>query len=98
MPSSVARAMCARVVPRVRPVIDAARVGPPVRRAEAGERGDDDHAAGVRDLARERLDLGRLLEQAEPVAQPLHRGAGDERGALERVAQLAARRAATRRS
>ena len=44
MPSSVARARCAAVVPRVIPVIDAARVLIPVRRAEPGERGHERHA------------------------------------------------------
>ena len=39
MASSAARTRCARVVPRVRPLISAARVGAPVRRAEPGERG-----------------------------------------------------------
>ena len=37
--------------------------------------------------ARQRLDLARRLDDAEPVAQPLHHRAGDERAALERVAR-----------
>ena len=46
------RARCApRSLPRVRPTIDAARVGIPVRRAEPGERGDEVDAATVGNLA-----------------------------------------------
>ena len=74
-----------------------ARVRVPVRRAEAGQRGDEDDAVARRDLARERLDLLRALDDAEPVAQPLHRRARDEGAALERVRRLA-RRCATRPS
>ena len=77
--------MWALVVPRVRPVIEAARLGAPVRRAQAGQRGHDGDAARIGHRARERLDLGRLRDEAEPVAQPLHQRAGDERAALERV-------------
>ncbi len=39
---------------------------------------------------RERPRLGSLLDDPEPVAQPLDRRAGDEDGTLERVHDLAA--------
>ncbi len=61
-----------------------ARVGVPVGRAEPGEGGDEVDAAGRLDRAGQSLGLGRIGDQAEAVAQPLHGGAGDEDGALER--------------
>ena len=48
----------------------------PVRRAEPGERGDEDDAVGRVHRACERLALGGVRDQAEPVAQPLQRRAG----------------------
>ena len=65
--------------------MSAARVRRPVRRAEAGERRDEVHAVGRVDRPRERLALGGVGEQAEPVAQPLHRCARDEDRSFERV-------------
>ncbi len=47
-------------------------VGIPPRRAEPGERGDDEDAAVVGDALRQRTDLVGALEQPEAVAQPLH--------------------------
>ena len=44
--SRVARTMCARVVPRVRPMIRPAGVRVPVRRAEPGQRRHEHHAVG----------------------------------------------------
>ena len=68
----------------------AARALVPVRRAEAHEGRHQVDAAGVLDRARRRLALGGARDEAEPVAQPLHRRAGDEDAALERVLDLAA--------
>ena len=68
----------------------AARVGIPVRRAQAGERGHEVDAAAVGHRRRQRLDLGRLRDDAEPVAQPLDHRAADEDAAFERVLGLAA--------
>ena len=63
----------------------AARVGAPARRIEAGERRHD-HAAVAAGHARgERLDVGRVLDQPEVVAQPLHERARDRDRALEHV-------------
>ncbi len=64
---------------------EAACVLVPVRRAEPGEGRDQVDAAGVRDGCRERLDVGRGLDQAQPVAQPLDHRAADEHAAFERV-------------
>ena len=85
MASSAARAMWAAVVPRVRPDQRAAGLRIPVRRAEPGEGRHEDDAAGVRHAGGERLDVGGLADEAEPVAQPLHGGAGDEDAAFEGV-------------
>ena len=74
-----------------------ARVGLPVRRAESGQRGNEVHAVRRLDRARQRFGLARLLDDAESVAQPLHRGAGDEDRRLERVRRPAARIAGDRR-
>ena len=73
----------------------AARVRRPVRRAEAGQRGDEVDAVVSRRPTRQRLGLGGVRDEPEPVAQPLHRRARDEDGALERVDGRRARRAAT---
>ena len=69
----------------------AARVGIPVWRAEADERGHQIHAAGIADAGRERL-LAGVADQLQAITQPLHGGAGDEDAALERVGGLPARR------
>ena len=71
-----------RVIPLIRP--RASRV--PVRRAEAGERRHEVDAVRRVDRARELLALGGVGEDAEPVAQPLDRGAAREDRSLERVA------------
>jgi hypothetical protein len=62
-----------------------AGVGLPVRRAEPRERGHEVDAAVVVDGVCELSALGGVREQAEAVAQPLHRRARDEDRALERV-------------
>ena len=62
----------------------------PVGRAEADEgRHQIDALHGI-GFVGERAGLGGLLDDAEPVAQPLHGGAGDEDRAFERVGALAA--------
>ena len=86
--SSAARAMCARVVPRVRPDDRAARVGVPVRAAEAGERGHEIDAAANRARWPRAPRRRPTLDDAEAVAQPLHDGAADEHGAFERVVHV----------
>ena len=83
--STTARARCARVVPRVMPTI--------VPRAYGSHHGEPRPVnAGTTYTppvsatdCRERSDLGRVGDDAEPVAQPLDRGAGDEDRALQRV-------------
>ena len=74
MASITARAMWAAPTPRVSPVMVPARVGVPPRAAEAGEGGHHEHALAVVDLRRERSDAGRLVDEPEPVAQPLDGG------------------------
>ena len=62
-----------------------------MRRAEADEgRHEVDSAAPDRRRRRARPLSARVLDQPEPVAQPLHRGAGDEDRALQRIGALAA--------
>ena len=53
--------------------------------AQAGERGHEGDAAAVADRLGQGADLGRLVDDAQPVAQPLDGGAGDEGRSLERV-------------
>ena len=87
--STTARARCARVVPRVMPTI--------VPRAYGSHHGEPSpvnagttHTPPVSGDARgERSGLGRVGDDAEPVAQPLDRGAGDEDRALHRVRDVA---------
>src|SRR5450759_985187 len=64
---------------------DAARLVLPVRREETTEGGDEVDATVVLDRGRERLDVGRLLDHPEVVAEPLHQGAGDRDGPLQGV-------------
>ena len=75
----------------------AARVGVPVRRAEPGQRGDEVDAVVAVQRGRQRLGLRRPpRSMPEPVAQPLHRGAGDEDRGLQRVGGLLAEPAGDR--
>ncbi len=84
MLSSAARAMWATLEPRAQPGDRAARIGLPVRRAEAGERRHEHHAAAVGHAFGERLDLAARLDRLQAVAQPLHHRAADEDAALAR--------------
>src|SRR3546814_4838529 len=59
--------------------------GVPVRRAQAGEGGHDMDAAGVGELPRQRFGLGRVTDQLQLVAQPLHRAAGNADAAFKRI-------------
>ena len=94
--SSAARTMCARVVPRVSPSsaprTSARQWGAP-RPTNAGTSTTPPESGTERAIA---SLSAALREQAEPVAQPLHRRAGDEHAALERVGGLAARAARDR--
>ena len=58
-----------------------------MRRSQADERGHQDHAARIGYGRRQRACLGRRLDDAEAVPQPLQRRTGDEDRALERVAE-----------
>ena len=62
----------------------------PMRTAQAGERGDDDDALGGVDRPGQWLELRRLVDDAEPVAQPLHPGSGHEDRTLHGVGHRAA--------
>ena len=99
IPSSVARATCAAVVPRVRPVILPRAPWSQYGAPSPASAGTNATPSDDSTFARERLDVRRFLDDAEPVAQPLHGGAGDEGAALERVRHrlLPSRCAATRR-
>ena len=85
MLSSAARAMCAAVDPRVSPRIAPRAYGSQCGLPSPGERRHQVDAAVVGDARRERLDVGRRPDDAEPVAQPLHHRAGDEDAAFQRV-------------
>jgi hypothetical protein len=61
----------------------AAGVRIPVRRAEPGEGGDEIDVVVVRQGGREWFGIGGPFDDADAVAQPLHRHAGDEDGALK---------------
>jgi hypothetical protein len=63
----------------------AAGVRIPVRRAEPGQRWDEVDAVVRAEVLRELLGLRGRVDDAEPVAQPLDRGPGDEDRRLERV-------------
>lgn len=69
---------------------DAAGVGVPVGRAEPGEGGHEADAAGVGHGGGEGLDFGGAAHDAEPVAEPLDDGPGDEDAALEGVFEFSA--------
>ncbi len=69
---------------------DAAGRGIPLGAAQPGERGHEDDAAAVGHRGGQGPDLGGTLDDAEPVAQPLDGGAGDEGRALERVGHAVA--------
>ena len=62
-----------------------AGVGIPVRRTQAGERRNEVHAAAIGHARSELLDIAGFPDDAQGVAQPLHRGAGDEDAAFERI-------------
>ena len=78
------------VASSVSPQISAARVRLPMRRAEPDECRHQVDAVTVRHLRRERRGLGGVLDQAEPVAQPLDRGPGDEDRAFHRIGRAPA--------
>jgi hypothetical protein len=91
MPSRVARARCADVVPRVIPVIvpraSGSQCGAPSPEPRQGR--DEDHPVARGDALREALYIFGALDDAEAVSQPLHGGAGDESAPLERIRRLA---------
>ena len=89
IPSSTARAMWARLVPRVRPN-RAPRASARQCGAEPCERRHEGDPVGVFNRGSERFDVWRSLDEAELVAEPLNRCAGDEGRALERVGDGAA--------
>ena len=62
------------------PVMSAARLGSPVRRAQAGQGRHEVRRRRSRARCAASASISAAdLDDAEPVAQPLHRGAGDER-------------------
>ena len=86
--STTARARCARPVPRVMPRIVPRAYGSHHGEPSPVNAGTNIHAAGVGDARGERAGLGRVGDDAEPVAQPLDRRAGDEDRALHRVRRV----------
>ena len=74
----------------------AAGVGIPIRRAEPDERRHQVHAVRIGHAGGQALDVGRLFDDAQPVAQPLHDRAGDEHRAFQAVGDLAAESPADR--
>ena len=84
MLSSAARAMCATRAAARQADDRAARVGLPVRRAQAGEGRHEHHAAAVGHALGELLHLAAALDRLQAVAQPLHHRPADEDAAFER--------------
>ena len=68
----------------------AARVLVPVRSAQPRKRRHEVDAAGVRHARGQRLHVRGRLDEAQPVAQPLHDCAADEDAPLQRVIRLRA--------
>jgi hypothetical protein len=68
----------------------AARIGVPVRRAEADEGRHQIDVLLRIGLFRHLARLRGIVDDAEPVAQPLHRSAGHEDRAFQRIGRLAA--------
>ncbi len=54
-----------------------------MRRAQADKSGNNVYPAGGGNRGRDRFGFGRGRDQAQLIAQPLHRGAGDEDAALD---------------
>ncbi len=67
----------------------AARLRVPVGRAEADEGRHHIDLLGRIGTFGERADIGRLGDDLQAVAQPLHGGAGDEDRAFQRIGALA---------
>ena len=68
----------------------AARVRVPVGCTQAGEGWHEVHATVVGYAPGQPLDLGRRLDDAQFVAQPLCHGTGDEHAAFKRILSLVA--------
>ena len=84
MLSSAARAMCPRVAPAsARRACRAPAV--PVRAPRPTNAGTEETPPAVGHRSGQGFDLGRRADQAQAVAQPLHRRAGDEDAAFERI-------------
>ena len=64
---------------------DATGVASPVRREQPGEGRHEHDIAAVGHGPGERLDLGRVADDAEVVAQPADQGPGDRDRALQRI-------------
>ena len=69
----------------------AAGVHIPVRSAEAGERGNEIDAVGIRDGLGEFVAAGSLVDHLQFIAQPLDGGAAVEGGAFEAVGDVVVR-------
>ena len=59
----------------------------PVGSAEPGERGYEDDTSGVGDRSSKCLGLGCLVDDLEPVPQPLHGGTGHEHCAFDGIGE-----------
>ena len=86
--SSAARAMCARPVPRVSPTMVPRAFGSQCGAPSPVSAGTK-YTPPVESIERASASVSlALLDDAESVAQPLHRRAGDEDRGLERVRRL----------
>lgn len=83
--------------PACQPDDRTARVRLPMRRTEAGERRDEVHAVVALERSRHCLRLAGLADDAQTIAQPLHRRTRDEDAGLQRVLRLPAWTAGHRR-
>ncbi len=77
-----ARQMCARRAAREADD-QSARSGIPIRRAQARERRHELNAARIRHRPRQRFDFGRVANDAEAIAQPLHDRTTDKYAAFQ---------------
>ena len=94
--STSARANCPRPTPWLSPVMAPRASDAPERRPESREGGHELGAGRVVDRARERLEVAATSSMTAEVAQPLHRGSGDEGGTLESVGRRPRLRGPTR--
>src|SRR3546814_11826961 len=69
-------------------MVQAARLRPPMRRAQPGMGGDDGHATAVGHAGGKGFDLIGTLDDAEPITQPGDQSAGEVCPTCQRVGDV----------